>query len=94
MSIHYQLSAKSRFHDARFCYFPLDASDSTQREYLFVACEDGKVRVFDVSNPTPVTIDEETDLSELELPTLEPVALLMGHTKRCVRLLRDQTCGS
>lgn len=83
MSIHHQLSAKSRFHDAHFCYFPLDKTDSAQREYLFVACEDGKVRVFDVSNPTPVHVDETTDLSDLDLPKIEPVALLTGHANRC-----------
>ncbi|BGP21254.1 WD40 repeat containing protein [Rhodotorula toruloides] len=82
MSIHHQLSAKSRFHDAQFCYFPLDKTDSAQREYLFVACEDGKVRVFDVANPTPVHVDETTDLSDLDLPKIEPVALLTGHANR------------
>ncbi|GAA5891851.1 hypothetical protein JCM8208_002912 [Rhodotorula glutinis] len=82
MSIHHLLTAKSRFHDVRFCYFPLDASDPNQREYLLVACEDGKVRVFDVSNPNPITIDEDTDLDELDLPYLDPVALFSGHSNR------------
>ncbi|GAA5882779.1 hypothetical protein JCM1840_002359 [Sporobolomyces johnsonii] len=82
MSIHHSLSAPSRFHDVRFCYFPLDAQDPAQREYLFVACEDGKVRIFDVSEPTPVTVDEGTDLSELDLPKMDPVATLDGHSNR------------
>ncbi|KPV78002.1 uncharacterized protein RHOBADRAFT_50525 [Rhodotorula graminis WP1] len=82
MSIHHLLTAKSRFHDVRFCYFPLDATDPNQREYLLVACEDGKVRVFDVSNPNPITIDEDTDLDEVDLPYLDPVALFSGHSNR------------
>ncbi|GAA5915536.1 hypothetical protein JCM6882_005929 [Rhodosporidiobolus microsporus] len=82
MSIHHSLSAPSRFHDVRFCYFPLDTTDPTQREYLFVGCEDGKVRVFDVSEPNPITVDESTDLSELDLPKMDPVALLTGHANR------------
>ncbi|GAA5982211.1 hypothetical protein JCM11641_006227 [Rhodosporidiobolus odoratus] len=81
MSIHHSLTAPSRFHDARFCYFPLDTSDPTQREYLFVACEDGKVRVFDVSEPTPIENDGQ-DLSELDLPKMEPFAELVGHSNR------------
>ena len=91
MSIHHLLTAKSRFHDVRFCYFPLDASDPNQREYLLVACEDGKVRVFDVSNPNPITIDEDTDLDELDLPYLDPVALFSGHSNRCVLSLSSCT---
>ncbi|GAA5884251.1 hypothetical protein JCM3774_003592 [Rhodotorula dairenensis] len=82
MSIHHQLTAKSRFHDVRFCHFPLDAADPNQREYLFVACEDGRTRVFDVSNPTPITVDETTDLNALDLPKLDPVASLVGHSNR------------
>ncbi|TKA56464.1 hypothetical protein B0A53_02035 [Rhodotorula sp. CCFEE 5036] len=82
MSIHHQMTAKSRFHDVRFCHFPLDASDPNQREYLFVACEDGRTRVFDISNPTPVTVDETTDLNALDLPKLDPVASLVGHSNR------------
>lgn len=84
MSIHHQMTAKSRFQDVRFCHFPLDAADPAQREYLFVACEDGRTRVFDISNPTPVVVDEATDLNALDLPKLEPVALLAGHTNRYV----------
>ncbi|GAA5991399.1 hypothetical protein JCM10908_003293 [Rhodotorula pacifica] len=82
MSIHHQLTAKSRFHDVRFCHFPLDASDPNQREYLFVACEDGRTRVFDISDPTPVTVDDSTDLNALDLPKLDPVASLVGHSNR------------
>ncbi|BGP12312.1 hypothetical protein JCM10213_002584 [Rhodosporidiobolus nylandii] len=82
MSIHHVLSAPSRFHDVRFCYFPLDAQDPNQKEYLFVGCEDGKVRVFDVSNPNPIRVDEDTDLSEVELPKMDPVAMLVGHSNR------------
>ncbi|BGP52546.1 Protein mak11 [Rhodotorula sphaerocarpa] len=82
MSIHHQMTAKSRFQDVRFCHFPLDAADPAQREYLCVACEDGRTRVFDISNPTPVVVDEATDLNALDLPKLEPVALLAGHTNR------------
>lgn len=84
MSIHHQMTAKSRFQDVRFCHFPLDAADPAQREYLCVACEDGRTRVFDISNPTPVVVDEATDLNALDLPKLEPVALLAGHTNRYV----------
>ncbi|KAM0750385.1 WD40 repeat-like protein [Meredithblackwellia eburnea MCA 4105] len=70
MSVIRTLTAPSRFHDVRFCYFPLDAEDPTQKEYLFVACEDGKTRIFDLSR-------EEKEGAESE-----PVAVLVGHSNR------------
>lgn len=83
MSTHHTLVSPSRFHSAQFCYFPLSTSDPTQREYLFVACEDGKTRVFDVSKPNPKTAEqlEEMDGSEEE-EKMDPVALLVGHKNR------------
>lgn len=81
MTVLHSLQAPSRFHDVHFCYFPLDVKDPTQREYLFVACEDGKTRVFDVSSSTaPALVDPEADPEAL--PTLEPIAELVGHSNR------------
>lgn len=87
MTIHHQLTSPSRLHDAHFCYFPLDASDPSQREYLFTACEDGNVRIFDVTEPNSafaVVEGEEEEDEEKEIPNMEPVALLTGHSNRCV----------
>jgi protein MAK11 len=85
MSIHHTLEAASRFHDLRFCYFPIDASDPSQREYIFVACEDGKTRVFDIttSASTAKEVSEDDD-EEDETPSIEAVAILSGHANRCV----------
>ncbi|KAK4705518.1 protein MAK11, partial [Phenoliferia sp. Uapishka_3] len=78
MTVLRSLTARSRFHDVRFCYFPLDAADPTQREYLFVACDDGKTRVFDLS-----TKSAEVDVVEGETgPSMDAVALLTGHANR------------
>lgn len=80
MTVLRSLSARSRFHDVRFCYFPLDAADPTQREYLFVACDDGKTRVFDLSTPTPAV-----DVVEGEAgPSMDAIAMLTGHSNRFV----------
>lgn len=77
MSVHHTLTAPSRFHDARFCYFPIDAADPTQCEYLFIACEDGKTRIFDVTASKGAPVGEES--SE---PPLEAFAQLVGHSNR------------
>lgn len=82
MTTLHSLVAPSRFHDLRFCYFPLSVDDPTQKEYMFVACEDGKTRVFDVSSPTAPVEQEEG----AEGATLEPVAVLTGHKNRSVFL--------
>lgn len=78
MTVLRSLTARSRFHDVRFCYFPLDAADPTQREYLFVACDDGKTRIFDLSTPTP-----EVEVAEGEAgPSMDAIAMLTGHSNR------------
>ena len=79
MSVHHVLTAPSRFHDLRFAYFPIDASDPTQSEYLFVACDDGKTRVFDIttSAATAQKAGEET-----EAPSIAAIAELTGHANR------------
>ncbi|GAA6060218.1 hypothetical protein JCM10212_002297 [Sporobolomyces blumeae] len=86
MSVHHTLTAPSRFHDVRFCHFPLDRLDPLHREYLFVACEDGKVRVFDVSEPVPVQAEQGDDdaATKAVVPEnkLDPVAILVGHSNR------------
>ena len=81
MSVHHVLTAPSRFHDLRFAYFPIDASDPTQSEYLFVACDDGKTRVFDIttSAATAQKAGEET-----AAPAIAAIAELVGHANRCV----------
>ncbi|GAA5922474.1 uncharacterized protein JCM15063_003314 [Sporobolomyces koalae] len=77
MSIHHSLTAPSRFHDLQF-------STVGENEYLFVACEDGKVRVFDVSNPPePVKVGQEEDETTFESrDKIRLVAELTGHTNR------------
>lgn len=80
MSVHATLSSPSRFHDLRFAYFPLDAADPAQKEYLFVACEDGKTRVYDITNTKGVPPSEE-GLSAPP-PSLEVAAELVGHANR------------
>ncbi|ORY80266.1 WD40-repeat-containing domain protein [Leucosporidium creatinivorum] len=80
MTVLHSLQAPSRFHDVHFCYFPLDVTDPTQCEYLFVACEDGKTRVFDVTSPSTPVDDPSADPEAL--PTLEPIAQLSGHANR------------
>lgn len=82
MTILHALSAPSRFHDAHFCYFPLDAQDPTQCEYMFVACEDGKTRIFDVSEPTVPSAAEDEEIDPSTLPNFEPVTQLVGHANR------------
>jgi len=80
MSIHHTLSAPSRFHDLQFCIVQ-------GKEYLFVGCEDGKTRVFDVSNPNPIKPGEEEDEEEFEgREKLVVCAELTGHTNRSVLL--------
>lgn len=79
MTVLHALSAPSRFHDAHFCYFPLDAADPSQREYMFVACEDGKTRIFDVTKASAPGPEAEEDE---EMPLLEPIAMLTGHANR------------
>ncbi|GAA5905239.1 WD40 repeat domain-containing protein [Sporobolomyces salmoneus] len=79
MSIHHTLTAPSRFHDLQFCTPP----SSLDSEFLLVACEDGKVRVFDVSNPTPVKVGQEEDEEAFEnRAKMEVCAELVGHTNR------------
>lgn len=80
MTVLHSLQAPSRFHDVHFCYFPLDVNDPTQCEYLFVACEDGKTRVFDVTSPSTPVDDPSADPEAL--PTLDPIAQLTGHANR------------
>jgi protein MAK11 len=77
MIVHHTLTAPSRFHDVRFCYFPIDAADPSQREYMLVACEDGKTRIFDVTSNAEVQATEDEDR-----PVLEPFAQLSGHVNR------------
>ncbi|KAK4057751.1 Protein mak11 [Microbotryomycetes sp. JL221] len=79
MTVLHALSGPSRFHDVQFTYYPLDKQDETQSEYMLVACEDGKTRVFDIANPSVHEDDEE---DEEATTTLEPVALLTGHKSR------------
>ncbi|GAA6033748.1 hypothetical protein JCM8097_004411 [Rhodosporidiobolus ruineniae] len=85
MTVHQALSSPSRFHDAHFCHVPLDTSDPDQREYLFVACEDGKTRVFDVTEPEP-TFAAAMEDEEVEPPVLDAVAVLTGHSNRVKQL--------
>lgn len=75
MTVLHTLTAPSRFHDVQFCYFPIDATDPKQKEYFFVACEDGRIRVFEVGQG-----------GGGEEEVLEPVKVLAGHTNRCVSL--------
>lgn len=82
MTVLRSLTARSRFHDVRFCYFPLDAADPTQREYLFVACEDGNTRVFDLTTPVPAVDAAEGETG----PSMDAVAMLTGHSNRFVPL--------
>ncbi|GAA6014557.1 hypothetical protein JCM11491_004540 [Sporobolomyces phaffii] len=80
MSIHHTLTAPSRFHDLQFCILP---SDAASKEFLLVACEDGKVRVFDISNPKPVKVGQEEDEQEFEeREKMEVCAELTGHSNR------------
>jgi protein MAK11 len=79
MSIHHTLTAPSRFHDLQFCILP----SSPSKEFLLVACEDGKVRVFDISNPKPVKVGQEEDEEEFEnREKMEVCAELVGHSNR------------
>lgn len=75
MAVHHTFTAPSRFHDVRFCYFPIDATDPSQCEYLFVACEDGKTRVFDITTESAPPADGEGS-------PLEALAQLSGHANR------------
>lgn len=84
MAVHHTLTAPSRFHDLRFCFFPIDASDPTQCEYLFVACEDGKTRVFDITTSAETAKTMSEEIGEDETPAIEQVAILIGHTNRSV----------
>lgn len=88
--MHHTLTARSRFHDVRFCFFPLDAEDPNQREYMFVACEDGKTRVFDVTTSKAavtekekVATGDEEEKEEAGTP-LEAFAQLGEHANRSV----------
>ncbi len=90
MSIHHTLEAASRFHDLRFCYFPIDASDPSQREYLFVACEDGKTRVFDITTSASTAKEVSEDDEDDETPSIEAVAVLSGHENRYVSFLAPE----
>ncbi|KAM0793651.1 hypothetical protein ACM66B_001082 [Microbotryomycetes sp. NB124-2] len=78
MTVLHALSGPSRFHDVHFSYFPLDKQDPAQSEYMFVACEDGKTRIFDVATPSVTDSEVENGASTL----LEPVAVLVGHKNR------------
>lgn len=82
MSVHHTLTATSRFHDLRFCFFPIDATDPSQREYLFVACEDGNTRVFDISTSAATAKAISEDEDEDEAASIEAVAMLTGHSNR------------
>ena len=68
------LASRSRFHD--LCFERLQ--DGT--EVLLLACEDGKVRVYD-------HIATEVDDEGVPNTTLRCFAELAGHSNRCVQLL-------
>lgn len=82
MSVHHVLTARSRFHDLRFCYFPIDATDPTQSEYLFVACEDGKTRVFDITHSADTAKQAGDESEESTTPAIAAVAEMTGHANR------------
>lgn len=91
MSIHHTLTAPSRFHDLQFCTLP----SSPSQEFLLVACEDGKVRVFDISNPKPVKVGQEEDETEFEeRAKMEVCAELTGHTNRLVLSRKLKACSN
>jgi len=80
MSVHASLSSPSRFHDLRFAFFPLDAADPAQKEFLFIACEDGKTRVYDITHTKGVAPGDEGLTAPA--PELTVAAELVGHANR------------
>jgi len=83
MSIHHTLTAPSRFHDLQFCTLPSSSSNDESQEFLLVGCEDGKIRVFDISNPSPIKPGQEEDEETFEnRPKMKVCAELSGHTNR------------
>ncbi|GAA5947029.1 hypothetical protein JCM3765_002122 [Sporobolomyces pararoseus] len=78
MSIHHTLTAPSRFHDLQFCTL-----NEGSQEFLLVACEDGKIRVFDITNPAPIKVGQEEDEEAFQnRAKMEVCAELVGHTNR------------
>lgn len=70
------LTSKSRFHDVQFYSTP-------NAELIFVACEDGKVRVYQLIHPDGKGKQKATEGKDEESDLL-PVAELVGHEKRSV----------
>ena len=73
MQLLHQINLKTRMQAVRFAMI-------ASRELMLVACEDGRVRVFELPPIGPATAEPSI---------LAPIGELVGHASRCAAVARD-----
>ena len=74
MQLLHQINLKTRMQAVRFATI-------ASRELMLVACEDGRVRVFELPAIAPAAAEPSV---------LAPVGEMIGHSSRCVPVTRGE----